>query len=156
MVEPQSPQQQPAGVLVTLIHAVKGMSMANILSVVALSLIIVPSYLLYTVVNDPAMMGRWLSSYEEVSTDKSPCTLKIASLRGGGDSYGISAGFAFQGSDKWVLSVIIETRKPTPEEFNSYCEALMLLIDFMRDPTKHPPPFPGTSEEIIHMYPDEP
>lgn len=156
MVEPQPPQQQPAGVVVTLIHAVKSMTLTQALVIIMLAVVAIPSYLLWHVVSDPVSLGRFLSSYEEQSSDKSPCTLKIASLRGAGDTYGISAGFAFQGSDKWVMSVIIENRKPTPEEFVSYCEALLLLIDFMRDPTKHPPPFPGTSEEIIHMYPDEP
>lgn len=148
-------EQPPEDRISRWIAALKGLTFTNAAVIAVLVIALAPAYALWSVLNDPAMLGRFLSSYEEQSSDKSPCTLRIASLSGAGDSYGISAGFAFQGSDKWVVSVIIENRKPTPEEFHSYCEALLLLIDFMRDPTKHPPNFPGSDEEMIHMYPDD-
>jgi hypothetical protein len=148
----QPPQQ---GVLERAVASVKGLSLQNLLTIVVLIVVLAPTYLLWRLLNDSAMLGRVLSSYEEVTSDKWPCTLRIASLRGAGDTYSISAGFAFQGSERWTIAVLMD-RKPTDDEMHSYCETLQLLIDAMRDPTKHPPPFPGTQDEIIHMYPNGP
>jgi hypothetical protein len=142
-------EQPPPGRVASLVDMVKGLSLANVLVIALLVMLAIPSYILYRLFNDQAMLGRVLSSYEEITSDKTPCTLRIASLRGAGDTYSISTGFAYQGSDKWVVSVIMEGRKPTDEEFNSYCEALQLLVDFMRDPDAHPPPEPR-----IQMYPN--
>jgi hypothetical protein len=152
MSEPQQPGQ---GMLERAVASVKGLSVQNLLTIVVLIVVLAPTYLLWRLLNDSAMLGRVLSSYEEVTSDKWPCTLRIASARGAGDTYSISAGFAFQGSERWTIAVLMD-RKPTDEEMFSYCETLQLLIDAMRDPTKHPPPFPGTQDEIIHMYPNGP
>jgi hypothetical protein len=149
------PPAQQQGMLERGIASVKGLSLANVLVIALLVMLAIPTYALWRLLNDSAMLGRVLSSYEEITSDKTPCTLRIASLRGAGDTYSISAGFAFQGSERWTIAVLMD-RKPTDEEMYSYCETLQLLIDAMRDPTKHPPPFPGTEDPIIHMYPDGP
>jgi hypothetical protein len=149
----EQPPPHQTGVVVAVLNAVKGMSLTNVLVILVLAVVLLPSYLMWRMLNDPAMLGRFLSSYEEVTSDKWPCTLRIASLRGSGDQYSISTGFAYQGSERWTLAVLMD-RKPTDSEMLSYCETLQLLVDFMRDPTKHPPPFPGTEEPLIHMYPN--
>jgi len=136
------------------VASVKGLSIQNLLTIVVLFVVLAPTYLLWRLLNDSAMLGRVLSSYEEVTSDKWPCTLRIASARGAGDTYSISAGFAYQGSERWTLSVLMDRDPRIGGELDSYCETLQLLVDAMRDPTKHPPPFPGTQDEIIHMYPN--
>jgi hypothetical protein len=149
---PPNPQNQ--GILERGIAAVKGLSLNNVLIIMLLMIVVIPSYLIWRVLNDPAMLGRFLSSYEEVLSDKWPCTLRIASLRGAGDQYSISTGFAYQGSERWTLAVLMD-RKPTDEEMISYCETLNLLVDFMRNPDARSPVFPGTEDPMVHMYPRE-
>jgi hypothetical protein len=152
LTEPVQPQQQ--GIVLSVVNAVKGMSMTNVLVIIMLAIVVVPSYFLWSVLNDPVMLGRFLSSYEEVTSDKWPCTLRIASLRGAGDQFSISTGFAYQGSERWTLAVLID-RQPTENEMYSYCETLNLLVDFMRNPDARSPNFPGTEDPMVHMYPKE-
>jgi hypothetical protein len=151
----EQPPPQQTGVVVAVLNAVKGMSLTNVLVILVLAVVLLPSYLMWRMLNDPAMLGRFLSSYEEVTSDKWPCTLRIASLRGAGDTFSISAGFAYQGSDRWTLAVLMD-RDPRLDEnvMQSYCETLQLLIDYMRDPKAHPPPFPNSEDPMVHMYPN--
>jgi hypothetical protein len=153
LTEPVQPA--PQGVILSVVNAVKGMSLTNVLVIIMLAIVVVPSYLLWSVLNDPVMLGRFLSSYEEITSDKWPCTLRVASLRGAGDQYSISTGFAYQGSERWTLAVLID-RKPTDQEMYSYCETLNLLVDYMRNPDARSPNFPGTEEPLIHTYPRDP
>jgi hypothetical protein len=154
MTEPTQPSPQQ-GIVLNLVTAVKGMSLTNVLVIILLAAVVVPSYLMWSVLNDPVKLGRFLSSYEEVTSDKWPCTLRIASLRGAGDTYSISTGFAFQGSDRWTLAVLMD-RDPRLDNdaMQSYCETLNVLIDFMRDPHARSPNFPGTEDPMINMYPE--
>lgn len=153
MTEPVQPQQQ--GVAVTLINAVKNLSLTNVLIILLLAIIVVPSYLIWRALNDPAMLGRFLSSYEEQTSTQWPCVLRIASLRGAGDTYAISTGFAVQGSEHWSLAVQLD-RKPTDQEMISYCETLNLLVDYMRNPDARSPSSPSSDEPLIHTYPRDP
>jgi hypothetical protein len=155
MAEPTPPQQQHQGIVLSLINAVKGMTVTNALVFVLLLIALVPAYVLYRAMNDEALMGKFLSHYEEVTSEQWPCTLRIASVRGGGDQFSISAGFAFQGSERWTVNVIMD-RKPSDKEMQSYCETLNLLIDFMRNPDARSPNFPGTEKPLVQMYPDNP
>lgn len=150
----EQPPQQQHGILERAIASVKGLTFQNVLIMMMLAVIVVPTYLLWRLLDNPTALGRFLSSYEEVTSDKWPCTLRIASVRGAGDTFAISTGFAYQGSERWVVSVIMD-RKPTDEEMQSYCETLNLLIDFMRNPDARSPYFPGTEEPLVHMYPKE-
>ena len=146
---------QPHGVTASILHAVKGMSLTNVLVIVLLAAVAIPSYLMWSVLNDPVKLGRFLSSYEEQTSDKWPCVLRIASLRGAGDTYAISTGFAVQGTERWNIGVQID-RKPTDQEMISYCETLNLLVDFMRNPDARSPTSPSTEEPLIHTYPRNP
>ena len=148
------PNPQNHGILERAFAFVKGLTFNNVLIIVILIFTLAPAYLMWSVLNDPILLGRFLSSYEEITSDKIPCTLRIASVRGAGDTYAVSTGFAYQGSDRWVVSVIMD-RRPTDEEILSYCETLNLLIDFMRNPDARSPYFPGTEDPVVHMYPDE-
>lgn len=151
----QPPSAQQHGMLERAISSVKGLSLTNVLVIALLVILAIPSYALYQIINDQQLLGRVLSSYEEITSDKTPCTLRIASLRGAGDTYSISAGFAYQGAERWTISVLMDRDPRVGDELNSYCETLQLLIDFMRDPNAHPPPFPHTEDPMIQMYPKE-
>jgi hypothetical protein len=153
-VTDQPPPSQEPGIWQTIVRAVTSMSLTQALVIALLLAVVVPSYLLYRAVNDPAMLGRFLSSYEEISSDKVACVLRIASLRGGGDEYGISTGFAAQGNDRYVISVLMD-RKPSEVEIQSYCEVLQRIVDHMRRPESPSPTFPGTEEPLIWHYPQE-
>jgi hypothetical protein len=148
------PPHQSHGIFHAVVEAVKGLTLTNVMVIIMLAVVVIPGYALWRMLDDPAMLGRFLSSYEEITSDKWPCTLRIASVRGSGDTYAVSTGFAYQGSERWVLSVIMD-RKPTDSEMYSYCETLNLLIDFMRNPDARSPNFPGTEEPVVHMYPKE-
>lgn len=154
MSEPQPPQQQQSGMVQTIIHAVKGLTLTQALVIVLLAAVLVPSYLLYRIINDPEMVGRFLSSYEEYTSDKTSCVLRIASLKGGGDQFGISTGFAAQGADQWVVTVLMD-RRPSESEIESYCATLNQIVDFMRRPNAPSPKFPKTDEPLIWQYPSE-
>jgi hypothetical protein len=158
MAEPTPPPPQPQqqhGIVLSLIDAVKGMSLLNAAVFVVLLFALVPAYILYRAMNDEALMGKLLSHYEEITSERWPCTLRIASVRGGGDQYSISTGFAYQGSERWTVNVVMD-RKPSDTEMISYCETLNLLIDFMRNPDARSPNFPGTEKPLVQMYPENP
>ena len=144
MAEPQPPPEQrsPEGIVAAVAHFAKGLTLTNVLSIAALAVVLVPSYLLWRLLNDELMLGRVLSSYTEIE-DKSGCTIRIASLRGAGDTYAISTGFAAQGADQWVISVIM-ARTPSETDINSYCETLQRIVDHMRRPDQPVPTYPGT------------
>jgi hypothetical protein len=150
---PPSPPQEDNWVL-RLLSAVKGLSFSNALVILVLVIALVPAYLLYTVVNDPTLMNQFLSHYREVASDKSPCTLRVASTSGGPEQFAISTGFAYEGSDRWTVAVILD-RKPDESDMLSYCTTLMLIVDFMRRPEASSPPFPGTDRPLIWQYPKE-
>ena len=153
MPEPVTPSpQQPEGLWQTVIHAVSSMTLTQALIIVLLLAVTVPSYLLYRVINDPEMVGRFLSSYEEITSDKTPCVMRIASLKGGGDQFAISTGFAAQGNDRYVISVIMD-RRPSEVEQQSYCATLTAIVDHMRRPEAPSPTFPNSDEPLIWHYP---
>ena len=158
MAEPQPPPERPPertpeGVVAAIAHFAKGLTFGNVLSIAALAVVLIPSYLLWRLLNDSAMLGKVLSHYEEV-TDKSGCTIRIASVRGAGDTYAISTGFAAQGADQWVISVIMD-RKPSETEVLSYCETLQRIVDHMRRPDQPVPTYPGTDVPLIWQYPPD-
>lgn len=157
MTEPQPPPQpnQQQGFWQAVIGVISGMTITQALVVLILLVALVPSYLLYRVINDPELAGRFLSSYEEISSPETSCILRIASLRGGGDEYGISTAFAAQGNDRYVISVLMD-RKPSEVEIQSYCATLTAIVDHLRRPETAPSPkFPHSEEPLIWHYPVE-
>lgn len=108
--------------------AIKGLTLTNALVVVMLALALVPVYLIYRAVNDEKLLDRFLSTYEEIPGDHDGCSLRHVQARGGPELWSIATGFAFQGQDRWQLSVIIP-RQPDIEDINTYCASLKLIAD---------------------------
>jgi hypothetical protein len=159
MTEPVTPAPTPpqdqVGTIAGLASIVKSLSLTNVLIIALLAMIAIPTYILYRALNDESMLNKFLSRYEEVTSDKVPCTLRIASVRGGGDIFSISTGFAYQGSDRWTVGVILENRKPDPTEIESYCATLELIVDYMRRPEAPSPRFPNSDDALIWHYPPD-
>lgn len=115
------------GKVSSLITAVKGLTITNVLVIFLLSLVVVPGYIVYSALNDPTVMDRLLSTYREYPPHAG-CTLREVQQRGSQKLWGMSAGFAFQGTDRWAISVILD-HEPTQAERDSYCASLKLLVD---------------------------
>jgi hypothetical protein len=126
------------------------MTLTQALIVVLLVVALAPVYLLWL---DPALLGRFLSSYEEQDTGTS-CVLRIASLKGGGDEYALATGLAAQGNDRYVISVLVGSKRPTEVEIQSYCATLTAIVDHLRRPEAPAPTFPS-GEPLIWHYPSE-
>jgi hypothetical protein len=111
---------------------VKGLSLTNVLVIALLAVIAVPTYVIYRALGDDRLMDRFMSAYEEVSSQNVGCALRHVKARGGAHQWGISAGFSFVGSDRWFVNVVLD-HAPSPEEIVSYCESLKLIADRMLD-----------------------
>ena len=152
------PQQRPdgsGGWVANLIESAKGLTFSNVIIIILLIVALVPAYVAYRVLNDEQLLFRFLSSYREIPNPipGSNCTLREVSVRGGGDQYSIGTSFASLGADRWQLGVLV-SHQLSAEEIASYCETLNIIIDYMRDPVKVPPPtYPGTNEPLIWPYP---
>jgi len=97
-----------------------------------LAVVAVPVYIIYRALDDEKLLDRFMSTYEETANQQSGCVLRHVQERGGPDNWGISSGFAFQGADRWFVSVVL-THEPSSEEILSYCESLKLIADRMLD-----------------------
>src|SRR5215510_8481877 len=125
------PPAPPRDKYIGWLNAVKGLSLGNVLVIALLVVIAIPVYIIYKALGDDALMDRLMSTYEEKeSSQMVGCTFRHVQARGGPDTWGISAGFAYQGTDRWMISVITP-REPSNEEFVSNCEALKLIVDKM-------------------------
>lgn len=152
------PPAAPEGWVNSVLGFIKSMTFTNVVIVVILIIVLIPAYFVYRLLNDEVMLHRFLSSYEEIPNPipGSNCTLRLVSMRGGGDIYSISTGFAFQGADRWTVGVILD-RKPDNSELESYCNTLNLIVDYMRRPETAPSPtLPNSDEPLIWHYPPVP
>lgn len=129
MAEPQPPPGD-GGRISGWLTAVRGLTLTNVLVVALLAIVAIPAYTIYRALNDPAVMNRLMSTYEE-HPDQSGCLIRHVKQRGGPDMWSIASGFAIAGVDRWFVSVIIP-HAPTAEEVASYCESAKLLADAMR------------------------
>lgn len=131
---------------------VKGLTLTNAVVIVMLVIVAIPAYFIYRALNDEQLLNRFLSHYEELSGWQSSCTVRTAKQVGGQQFWGISTGFAYEGSDRWTVAVLID-HVPSTEDVSSYCETLELLVDFMRDPDAHSPMFPKSTKPVVVQYP---
>ena len=115
------------GRIAAALSAVKGLSLTNVLVLALVALILVPVYVIYRAVNDAAVMDRLLSSYEEIP-NASGCVLRQVKTRGGPSSWSLSSGFAFHGSDRWQIAVILD-QPPDKAQLDSHCATLRLIAD---------------------------
>jgi hypothetical protein len=126
-------QPPPQGKYLGWLSAVKGLTISNVLVVAMLAVIAVPVFVIYqAVTGNEELLNRLLSTYREIPTN-SGCALRNVQERGGPDLWAISTGFAYRGTDRWNVSVIM-THEPTEAEIVSYCESLKLIADKMVEP----------------------
>jgi hypothetical protein len=112
--------------------AVKGLTLTNALVIVILAIVAVPAYLVYKALNDATILDRFMSHFNEISSQQVGCALRNARSRGGPEMWAVSTGFAYQGADRWSISVILD-HEPDKSEIVSYCETLKLIADHMLD-----------------------
>ena len=146
------PPPDRVGTIAGLANIVKGLSLSHVLTIALLVVIAAPTFVLYRFMTDSSLLNKWASFYEELASDKVACTLRIASQRGADPVYSISTGFAFQGSDRYTVAVLL-THKPDDGQLISYCETLNLIVDYMRRPEAKSPTFPNSDKELIWHYP---
>lgn len=120
----------PEGRVAGLLAAVRGLTLTNAIVIVLLVAVMVPAYFVYRALGDPQLLDRFLSSYTELPSAGSSCTIREARMRGGPEIWSISTGFAFQGSDRWTVAVLLD-RKPTEEDVTTYCATLGIIVDHM-------------------------
>ena len=115
-----------------LISAAKSLTLTNVLIIALMAMVIVPVYFVYRALNDPQILDRFMSSFEEYNDEVSGCTIRTVRLRGGPWRWSISSGFAMGGADRYTVSVIVST-EPDAEAITSYCETINLIIDKMHE-----------------------
>jgi hypothetical protein len=152
MTEPQ-PQPDRVGQVGGMVNIVKGLSLTNVLIIALLVAIAIPTYILWRFLNDASLLNKFTSFYEEIASDKTSCTIRIASQRGAHPVYSISTGFAYQGSDRYTIAVLLTNGPPDEGVVASYCETLNLIVDYMRRPNAPSPTFPNSDDPLIWHYP---
>ncbi len=120
-------EPQPAGWFAAAAHAVRTLTLQNVLVVFLLLLMAVPVYIIYRALSDDALLDRFLSSYREIPSGTA-CTIRTVAERGGPERWSISTGFAAGGNEKWTVGVILE-RQPTEAEISSHCATLLLIVE---------------------------
>jgi hypothetical protein len=126
-----SPNPPPNdGRVLSWLNAVKGLTFTNLLVLAGLAIVAVPVYVIYRALDDEKLLDRLLSTYEETSSQMAGCTLRHVQERGGPELWGISSGFAFQGAQRWFISVVL-SHEPSNDEIVSFCESLKLITDGM-------------------------
>jgi len=126
---PPPPPPQDGRVL-TWLNAVKGLTISNVLVIAMLAVIALPAYTLWKALGDDRLLDRFLSTYEEIDSQNIGCALRHLQRRGGPEQWAVSSGFAYQGAERWTVSVWL-THSPSNEEIVSFCEALKLIGDRM-------------------------
>lgn len=127
---PVPPSPPSDGRISGLIAAVKGLTLSNVMVIALLAAILVPVYIVYRALDNEQLLDRFMSTYEEESNQQSGCSVRHVQERGGPDQWSVSSGFAFAGSDRWFVNVVL-THEPSGEEITSYCESLKLIADTM-------------------------
>lgn len=145
------PPPDRVGLIGELVRIVQSVTLKHVLVAALLVAIAAPTFVLYRFMTDASLLNKFTSFYEELASDKVPCTLRIASQRGTDPVYSISTGFSIQGSDRYTVAVLL-THKPDDGQLVSYCETLQRIVDFMRRPDAPSPTFPNTDQPVIWPY----
>jgi hypothetical protein len=128
------PPPQPEGRVAGLFHAVKGLTFTNALVIIMLGIVAIPIYFAWRVLNDEELLDRFFSSYRELASANAGCAVRQAKFRGGAPLWTVSTGFAYQGSDRYIITVVLD-HQPDNEEITSFCATLKLLADDMLGPS---------------------
>jgi hypothetical protein len=118
--------------------AVKGLTISNAVVVVMLVIAAIPAYFVYRALNDQSLLDKFMSAYREIPSPGSNCTIREARVRGGSNIWSIGTGFAYQGTDRWTVSVILD-HLPTEADIISYCTTLNIIVDDMHGDNAGPP-----------------
>src|SRR5262245_7983899 len=129
-VPPPAPELPPpiAGAAGWL-SAVKGLTITNALVVVMLVIAGIPAYGVYRLLSDEELLARFLSNYRVVKVPGSS-VFRQAKQRGEPYVWSLNTGFAFEGSTRWSVGVLLES-EPNDEEQKSYCATLQLIVDYL-------------------------
>ena len=117
----------PQGRFAAAAHAVRTLTLQNVLVVFLLLSMAVPVYIVYRALSDDELLDRFLSSYRVVGVEGG-CTIRMVAERGGPEQWSIATGFAAAGSERWNVSVVLE-QEPSREQIASHCATLMLIVD---------------------------
>jgi hypothetical protein len=112
-----------------LIGALRSLTLTNAVVIVLLACGLVPAYVVYRLLTEPALLDRFLSSYTPLPSNTS-CRLIRARQRGEDYTYAITTGFAFEGTERWTIGVTLP-HEPSAEQQQSNCLLLQTIIDFM-------------------------
>jgi hypothetical protein len=126
--QPPPTEQVPAAGWLSWLNAIKGLTITNVLVIAMLVVVAIPAYVVWKALGDEELLDRFFSHYKEISAQNVNCTLREARYRGSEMYYAISTGIAYQGADRYIISVILD-HPPTSEEINSYCETIKLMGD---------------------------
>jgi hypothetical protein len=155
MTEPVTPPPADGGIVAAILDFARTITLTQALTIMLLLAVLIPSYLAYRVINDPQILNKVTSSFEEKTDENSPCTIRIYSARGYGSTWSISTGFAYHGGDRWIVAVHMD-RIPDATSIAAYCEVAQRIVDHMQRPEQTPSPtYPGTDQPVIWPYPQE-
>lgn len=131
------------------LNYLKGLTLRNVVVILALMAVIIPGYFVYRITTDKEFASMFFSTYSEASIPATDCFMRIASVSGGTEDFRISRPFAYSGRDRWVIS--IETPdQPDANQAVALCNMLGAIIAYARDPDNHPSPvFPGGDTKIF-------
>lgn len=119
------------GWLANAVSAIKGLTLTNAAVVLLLAAALIPAYFVYRVLTDQALLDRFLSHYKETASPGTNCTLREARMRGGPETWAISTGLLFQGSDRWTVTVLLDHPPADEAEVASYCDTLNIIVDHL-------------------------
>jgi hypothetical protein len=117
----------PEGRFAHAAHAVRALTLSNVLVIFLLLLMAVPVYIVYRALSDEALLDRFLSSYRVIGSEGG-CTIRMVAERGGPEQWSINTGFAAGGNERWTVGVVLE-REPSREEITSHCATLLLIVE---------------------------
>ena len=92
-----TPPPDHVGMIGGIVKIIQSMTLTHVLIMALIIVVLAPTYVLYRFMNDSSLLNKWTCSYEELATENSPCTLRIASQRGADPTYAISDGLCVSG-----------------------------------------------------------
>jgi hypothetical protein len=120
------------GRLASAAHAIKSLSLANVLVIFLLLAMAGPAYVLWKAVNDPLLLDRFLSTYRVVPSNTG-CVIRAASEGGAPEQWSISTGFAYAGTEQYTVGVVLDHEPADEEEVAAACATLLLIVEKMHE-----------------------
>jgi hypothetical protein len=85
------------------------------------------------VLGDPELLDRFKSSYRVIPSD-SGCTIRSAAESGEPEQWSITTGFAFAGTEQYIVGVILDHEPVDEGEVAAACATLSLIVEKMHEP----------------------